>query len=188
MKKFFMMLILALAVSGSAVDTYAAPDQPQQSKTELSESDILNLCMKYVMLPPSDDPEQKEQRQYMAAAIVSYITNTDKFVLLIGAPVIKALQIGENRSDSPELFMVYMAAETIYCLEHNLSTTDAESYAFSMEMVLSQYSRMPKHDLKVLNKFMKMKEDERTKALVNYYNKEISEEKKLEDKKSKSKD
>lgn len=172
MKKFLTMMILALAVSGSAVDTYAAPAEPQQSAAVMSDDEIISLCKQFVHLLPSHNPYQEKERLDMAKKIIIYVTDTDKLVMNLGTPVSKPLAISDDKSDSSDLLMVYIAAETLYCLEHNLPEDNAESYAYAMELVLDHYSLMPKHNLKVLNKFLKINESDRTKALIDYYNKE----------------
>ncbi|MDE6288081.1 MAG: hypothetical protein K2M00_04775, partial [Muribaculaceae bacterium] len=114
-----------------------------EGQQNVSETEILEICKWYISAPSSDSDEELAKRDEAAKVLVTYAITTDKFELGMTPAVEKLLDLAGNHRESPELLVVYIAGEIIYCLEHNLKQSNAESFASAMEGVMNFYSQMP---------------------------------------------
>ncbi len=169
MRKLLITLALAIMTSTAVfADQGQPPAMQMQIGGDTSEEEILELCKWYLSTPPT---ENGQLRQLVAAKIVIYAINTDKFTLEIGESIEQLLNLSGNNEDSQELLAVYIAGEVMYCLEHNLKAGNATSFARSMLGVMDAYSQMPGHPLQSLNKFLEMDTPARLSAFEALYNK-----------------
>ena len=164
MKKLILCLMFVLALMAGA-EAYAQPQETAEETQESKEAQILKLCRWYVTTVPTDDAGQSDLRRAAAAEILKYAADTDKFSLTLTEA---ATQLLSSESD---FLMVYIAGEVIYCLEHNLKSSDAASFANAMEGVMTLYAQMPDHKAKSLNKYLKMEPSKRMAKFEELYNK-----------------
>lgn len=169
MRRLILTLILALAASASAFSsTVPAPDTTEPG-TAVSEDLVLKYCKWYVSTPPSTDPAEIEARKAIGALIVTYVCDTKKFSIQLGGAAAKMLGLNDPDHDA-DLLGVYLAGETIYCLEHDLKVSDATSFANAMADVVNFYSMLPEHNVKSLDKYLDMDNSERIKRFEKFYN------------------
>lgn len=169
MKRFLFLLMATLVVSLSTVRGFAMSQEESELPGHLTEQQALNLCKWFVTSAPATDGEEKEQRRAAAALILKYATETDKFSLRLDEAPMKLLDVQGGNDQTADLLMVYIAGETIFCLENNLEVSDAASFASAMDGVINFYARMPKHSIKSLNKYLKMDSEKRKAAFEKYY-------------------
>lgn len=169
MKKIFLFFIFAIAASVAAFGT-SVPTTDNESGTPLSEDLVLKYCKWYISTPPPTDPAEVEARKAIAALIVTYVSDTQKFSIQLGGAIVKLLELN-NPDHEPDLLAVYIAGETIYCLEYDLKVSDANSFANAMVDVMNFYSMLPDHSVKSLNKYLDMDNSKRLKEFEKFYKK-----------------
>lgn len=168
MKKLIITLALAIMTSMAAFADQVKPQVMQrQMGGDTSEEEILELCNWFLSTPPT---ENWQLRQLVAAKIVIYALNTDKFTLEIGEWVGDLLDMSGKHKESEDLLAVYIAGEVMYCLEHDLKASNATSFARSMLGVMDAYSQLPEHPLQSLNKYLEMDTAARLAAFEALYN------------------
>ena len=174
MKRLIITLMLAIAVfalSEAALGRPAAENAIEQdNQNTLSAENVIKYCKYYIATLPSDDPQQEELRKNVMAQITIFAINTDKFVLSVGGEM-ELVREASDKCNYPELLGVFISGEVLYCLEHNLSESNAASFVSAMQDVLNHYSRLPEHKAKSLNKYLDMDDAKRAQALEKYYNK-----------------
>lgn len=170
MKKFFLFFIFAIAASVAVFGSPAPTTDNTETGTPISEDLVLKYCKWYISTPPPTDPAEVEARKAIAALIVTYVTDTQKFSIQLGSAMSKLLGLNDPDHE-PDLLMVYIAGETIYCLEHDLKVSDATSFANAMVEVMNFYSMLPDHNVKSLNKYLDMDNSKRLKEFEKFYKK-----------------
>ncbi len=169
MRKFILFLILAITASAAVADTPVAASDNTEAGSSIPESLVLKYCKWYISTPPSADPAEAEAREGIASLIVNYISETKDFNLKMTGAVLKMLELNGPAHNS-DLLGVYLAGETIYCLEHNLKNSNATSFANAMVDVVNYYAMLPEHNIKSLNKYLDMDNAKRLKKFEKFYN------------------
>lgn len=171
MKKVIVNLLLLVFVAFSSLSGYAVSANNVESEQNVSEAEILAICKWYISTPLSDSDEQLSKRAEAAQLFVTYAITTDKFELGISPAVEKLIDLTGNHHESPELLTVYIAGEIIYCLEHDLKVSNADSFASAMEDVMNFYSQLPVQSVNSLNKYLNMDTAKRLESFKKIYNK-----------------
>ncbi|MDE6557429.1 MAG: hypothetical protein K2K55_10795 [Duncaniella sp.] len=173
MRKLILFLLMALATSIASFAMSAHGADNNDAAATISDEKALECCKWYVSAPPPATVAELKKRQEVAQIIVKYIADTDKFDLELTESVMKLIDLN-NPETGVDLFSVYLAGETVYCLENGLSKSDASSFASAMADVVHYYSQMKNHDMKPLNKYLKMDRAEQLKQFTKLYNQNSS--------------
>ncbi len=167
-----MIAILFAVLSVATFRVWAQTDNGSEKAELLSDEEILKCCKWYVSTVPTDDPTDGAMRRKVAMLITLYAINSENFTLVVGGQVFDVIGQSDD-NQRPELLLVYMAGEIIYCMEHNLSRNTEDSFVSAMDGLMNYYSLLPDQPVKSVNKYLKMEPSARETALRKRYRKNM---------------
>lgn len=183
MKKILVLLILAVGLAtllSTARASATGVAASQNTVGKLTDKEAIDYSKFYIAT--AGDASLADMRQKIAAQLIVYAINTNKFALTLSPAVYNLLGRDEDKDNGEDkangnapnerasMLMIYMAGETIYLLENKQKNNSAASFVYAFNQVLDVYAKMKEHNLEGLNKFLEMSPEERNAALEESYN------------------